>query len=545
LKTNAYLALAVVLAIGGCTDRSPEHEAAENAELSARAIRFSTRYFNGWLAHADPSSGLLPRRLDRPSRWNAADCAADNYPFMVLTACITGNQYMKGVVETILEREQELTNRVGELPDDFHFDIQGFSAEEPEIEGLIFGASEYVKDGLMPITEWIGPSPWLDRMQGLVDAIWEHADQVTQAGNIPSLDVEVNGELLQTMSRLYWLTGDKETKTRLLRISDHYLLFDDLTSWDRLGLDDHGCEIIGGLSEAYYLVSKEDPDRWDRYRRPMHAILDLVLELGTNRDGLMYETINPVAGEVLSDALTDNWGYNYNAFLTVGEIDHETRYVEAVHHVLENIHRYEDYKWENGGADGYADAIEGAINLINRVPVPSAMSWTEHSIQELFRKQREDGIVEGWYGDGNSARTALMYALWKTQGVTAEPWREDVQLGAVATESNGLVIHLESDRYWKGNLEFDHDRHKNHFRMPSDYPRINQFPEWFTIEPGRRYSITVGENERETVISQGRLTYPVAVAPGESVLIRIEPMSTESTGDPTELQSTSKTKGSF
>ncbi|MFV2089781.1 MAG: hypothetical protein ACC642_03920, partial [Pseudomonadales bacterium] len=493
----------------------------------------------------DPATGLLPRRLDRSSRWNAADSAADNYPFMVLTAYITGDQYMKGIVDTILEREQVLTNRVGVLPDDYFFDIQGFSAEEPGIESLIFGASEYAKDGLMPITEWIGPGPWLDRMRGLVDGIWEHADQVTQAGIIPSLDVEVNGELLQTMSRLYWLTGDEELKQRLLRISDHYLLFEDLTSRDRLGLDDHGCEIIGGLSEAYYIVSKEDPDRWGRYKVPMHSILDLVLDLGINRDGLMYEAINPKAGEVLSDELTDNWGYNYNAFLTVGEIDQEARYLAAVHRSLENIHKYKNYKWEAGGADGYADAIEGAINLINRVPVSSANSWIDHSMQILFAKQREDGIIEGWYGDGNSARTALMYALWKTQGVTAEPWREDVRLGAVATASDGLVIYLEADWYWKGILKFDETRHEKHLRMPSDYPRINQFPEWFTVEPDRPYSIKVGENGRETVNGRSLLSYPVLIESEESVLIQVEPTGVESTSNPPELQSTSGTMGSL
>ena len=347
------------------------------------------------------------------------------------------------------------------------------------------------------------------------------------------------------MSRLYWLTGDEETKQRLLRISDYYLLFEDLTSGDRLGLDDHGCEIIGGLSEAYYIVSREDPDRWGRYKVPMHSILDLVLDLGTNRDGLMYEAINPKAGEVLSDELTDNWGYNYNAFLTVGGIDKEARYLAAVRRALENIHKYKDYKWESGGADGYADSIEGAINLINRVPVSSASRWIDDSMQILFAKQREDGIIEGWYGDGNSARTALMYALWKTQGVTAEPWREDVRLGAVATASDGLVIYLEVDWYWKGILKFDEARHEKHFRMPSDYPRINQFPEWFTVEPGRTYSIKAGENERETVSGRSLLAYPVSVESEESVLIQIEPMGAESTGNSPEPQSTSGTTGSL
>ena len=40
---------------------------------------------------ADPVTGLIPRNInDKPSKdiWNAKDCAADNYPFMVLTAAL-------------------------------------------------------------------------------------------------------------------------------------------------------------------------------------------------------------------------------------------------------------------------------------------------------------------------------------------------------------------------------------------------------------------------------------------------------------------------
>jgi hypothetical protein len=170
-------------------------------------------------------------------------------------------------------------------------------------------------------------------------------------------------------------------------------------------------------------------------------------------------------------------------------IDGVPRYREAVVHVLSNIHKHLDFPWENGGADGYADSIEGGINLLNRVPVASGWQWVDDSMKILLAKQQPTGIIEGWHGDGNSARTTLMWILWKTQGVTAAPWRQDLELGAVR-EGEGIRIYLASEYPWRGELRFDRPRHKDYFHMPLDYPRLNQFPEWFTVEAGKQYRVT-------------------------------------------------------
>mgnify|MGYP001582433522 FL=1 len=62
------------------------------AELHARqaneAFYRCRRYVDGWLAHADSATGLIPRTLG-VDFWNGRDAAADNYPFMVLTAAMT------------------------------------------------------------------------------------------------------------------------------------------------------------------------------------------------------------------------------------------------------------------------------------------------------------------------------------------------------------------------------------------------------------------------------------------------------------------------
>ena len=59
--------------------------AVANGRLANEAFVRSDRLMMDWLTLADPRSGLLPRNTtgDRDI-WNAKDCAADLYPFLVL-----------------------------------------------------------------------------------------------------------------------------------------------------------------------------------------------------------------------------------------------------------------------------------------------------------------------------------------------------------------------------------------------------------------------------------------------------------------------------
>ena len=50
-------------------------------------------------------------------------------------------------------------------------------------------------------------------------------------------------------------------------------------------------------------------------------------------------------------------------------------------------------------------------------------------------------------------------------------------------------ICLLADEPWSGRLRFDLPRHRVHLRLPIDYPRLNQFPEWFAVEPAGQYAI--------------------------------------------------------
>src|SRR5512136_2836921 len=327
---------AIVLSLTASTPpEDPWAQAAANGELSQKAVQFCRRFARGWLVHADPRSGLLPRNLTGDAYWNAKDSAADNYPFIVLTAEILDDLYLKEAARTILERETKLTSRLDTLPDDFLFATQAFRTAEPDLAAITFGASEYAKDGLMPISEWLGPSPWLDRMKGLVNDVFKRAKIVTPAGPIPSDDVEVAGDLLQAACRLFWMTGDGRYAEGAFRLADHFLVQTDLLGRDLLVLRDHGSEILGGLSEACVLARYEDPGHWASYRPRFRAVLDRVLELGRNADGLLYNSIDPRAGKAVNTRLADTWGYVFNAYLTMALLDPESgRYRDAAARAL-------------------------------------------------------------------------------------------------------------------------------------------------------------------------------------------------------------------
>ena len=246
-------------------------EAGLNGRLAREGFRRARWYVEDWLAHADPATGLIPRNLgDSRDVWNAKDAAADNYPFMVLTAALTDSALFAGPMQDMLETETRLTSRVDRLPDTYSFATQAFVTDEPVMTDVLFGASEYVKDGLLPLTEWLGPSPWRERVIGLLDDLWAHAPVETPYGRLPSEDPEINGEMLQTLARVFWMTGDTTYLDYAIRLGDYYLLGDHhpTDGFERLRLRDHGCEILSGLTELYATVAPARAEKKRAYERP-------------------------------------------------------------------------------------------------------------------------------------------------------------------------------------------------------------------------------------------------------------------------------------
>jgi hypothetical protein len=58
--------------------------------------------------------------------------------------------------------------------------------------------------------------------------------------------------------------------------------------------------------------------------------------------------------------------------------------------------------------------------------------------------------------------------------------------------------------------------------LPLDYPRINQFPEWFTTQPKARYRVTVdGQRQPDQTGDQLARGLPVSLKAGKSVLLEV------------------------
>jgi len=486
-------------------DESGEEEvikqARKNSRLANEAFSRSHNYLNAWLENADSATGLIPRYVDNTNYlfWNAQDCAADNYVFMVLTSIMTDEVLFKGKMRDMLETEKQLTSRLGACPATYSFIRQDFLDDPVDTSNVIFGSAEYMKDGLLPLTEWLGQSPWSDRMLSILDDLHKLTSVTTRingqyGGGVP--EIEVNGDMLQILSRLFWMTGRKEYLDWATEIADYYLLTDEHPNRSiKFRLRDHGCEILQGLCELYITLHYTDPPKKEQYKKPLYSFMDRILKIGRNDDGFFYNEVNPLKGTVIDKNLADTWGYDMNGYYIVYILDNKTEYREAVIKLLDNLHKYRNYRWEGDNADGYADAIESALNLNNRMNRPDVDDWIDSEIKLMWRMQRMNGIIQGNNADGNFARTSIMYALWKTQGITIRPWNPEVYFGALKS-GNDIIVNIKAEKDWDGLLIFDGKRHQENLKLPVDWPRINQFPEWFTAEKGKSYLLRINGTNR-------------------------------------------------
>ncbi len=532
MKRLIYL-IVIFTIIGSCKnlpkfDQETINKAIKNGKQASEGYKRSLKFTKAWLAKGDSITGLIPTNLNRKSDlWEPHNSAADNYAFMVLTGYLLNRDLYNGSLLEMLNTETKLTSRINSLPDVWSFSKQGFHFSEIDTGRIIFGASEYIKDGLIPLVEYIGKSPWQESMMEMLDdllILMDNPDDFTKNYERTASVEEVNGEMLQTLSRIFWMTGNDKYLEYAIKIGDYYLLGNrDLSQIEYLRIRDHGCEIIGGLSELYATLHFVHPEKKKAYTPALYKLLDRVLEIGRNEDGLFYNAVNAKTGEIIDDNTVDNWGYVFDAYYTVWLVDKKEAYRQAVLDGFNQLNtKYRNYRWEGDSHDGYADALESGINLYNREPVPELKTWIDSEMQVMFGMQQEDGIIGGWHGDGNFARTAIMYSFWKTQGAHIYPWREDIIIGAKKS-GDEIYFVLKADNDWEGKIVFDTPRHKTILNLPIDYPRINQFPEWFVAEEGKIYEIQSSEKQLTGEYTGAQLLegIPVKIEKGEQIILKM------------------------
>lgn len=484
--------LAVILALSytpfDAEAQSADDAAIQQATVSAEIAGHSLSKVHRWLHEIalpkiDPETGLYFAR----GLWNYRDTAADCYPFLTWAAHVVDQDALNGPVRDILHAERRLCNVLDRIPVPWDRETNAPVKDFP-YDDMVFEASEYVKDGLIAIVEVTGPGEWLDRMQEIEDDLWTHARIESPFGKLISTNIEVNGEQLQALARLYTITGDPKYLEFSIRIAEYYFAEPDFVP---TRLRDHGCEIIGGLGLLQAVLVKADPHRAQAYAEKLKHIYDTILARGCNADGIMY---NHLDENHVESSLSDGWGYNYVGYLCYDLAMNTNHYTDTVATTLRNLAKplYANYDWERESIDGYADSIEGGIYLLNRVPVKEGFDWVNQETRNNVvdhPTRLENGELWGTMKlQANGVRTTIMQALMHTQGLIARPWAQGLQLGAAPTE-NGLTIVMNADTAYEGKIVFDIPRHRLYMGFEKDWPRMNTLPEWFTVEPDMTYTV--------------------------------------------------------
>lgn len=522
--------------------------ARRNGILAAEAQIRASRVLTRWRGRLDPETGLLPKGVEPDDHlWDYADAGADLFPHLLIAAHLLSHD-ASPLLTAVIDNER----RIGGPGLPRNVDLET-NRPDPRRRDQMYGAVEYAKDGLLPLTERLGPGPWLDRMQEIMQAVDDGSTVQTRFGPIPSEEGEVNGQALQVFARLFWATGDMRYRVAASRIAHAYLdqVLPDTDwiptrSWDFdreradtsvVQLRDHGNEIVAGLVE-YHLIETtlELPEAVD-HRLRIRKMLDRLLVVGRDGDGMWRSAIDLKTGQSLKDTLSDNWGYLYAAYLTQALIEehwpgqdgtvarqYADRYRAAAREGLVGVSNLDLYPWQGTEQDGYADTIESALYLLNRLDVPTAARWTDRQAGTLFGAQADDGRVEDRYLDGNFVRTALLYAAWRSGGTRLQPWSASATVGA---ERDGpcMAIVVVTGEDWNGRLVFDRPRHAAHLHLPLNYPRLNEWPEWFTVQEGASYRVEDILTGRASIFGAPALIdgLPLALTAGAEQQFRVCP----------------------
>jgi hypothetical protein len=101
-----------------------------------------------------------------------------------------------------------------------------------------------------------------------------------------------------------------------------------------------------------------------------------------------------------------------------------------------------------------------------------------------------------------------------------------VRYGAVRKDGK-LHVVLVADKRWAGRILFDQPRHKVNLHLPIDYPRLNQFPEWFVAEVDKQYVIRDSTAGTRKTVSGRQLVegLTVKVEPGTKLQLLVIPLT--------------------
>ena len=196
-------------------------------------------------------------------------------------------------------------------------------------------------------------------MIGIIDDIWKNAPIETPFGKIPTLNFEVNGDLLQACARLYWFTGDRKYLDWAIRLGDYFLLGTNHPDPRPEAAPAHRSRLRGHQRPDRALRGRRAalPEKKTAYQQPHARDVRLHPGEGPQRGRPALSWFNPQTGEHSTD-LCDTWGYNYDGFYTMWLLDETAAYRDAVRKAL-------------GNSRANMSAPAGATRAPTASPIPS------------------------------------------------------------------------------------------------------------------------------------------------------------------------------
>ncbi|MBY0261241.1 MAG: hypothetical protein K2Q20_02800, partial [Phycisphaerales bacterium] len=243
----------------------PTAAAARNAARSHEALTRARAVHDAWLAHRRPETGLYPR--DRVNMvWSYRDVAADFFGHQLNIAILTHSPAIDAHLKTLAA--ERAATPPGQLCGDLASTTGQPIPSSPR--DRMFGTAEYAKDGLLSVVELTNHPAARARLIELADAVLAASSHPSRFGPIPDRRSEVNGDMLQVLSRLAFATGDDRYAEMAGRIADaavsqmlpaNHGLPAQVYDYEKdtpvrafVQIRDHGNELLVGLSEAYALA---------------------------------------------------------------------------------------------------------------------------------------------------------------------------------------------------------------------------------------------------------------------------------------------------
>ena len=502
---------------------APWNACQSQGNIYADCGRNVSRLIQGWIElKRDPKTHLY----SRGKTWDYHNEAADHYSSLVLMAFYVAPQHNEpgGTFHETMVRSRKLCATPSGIPT-----LYNLKSGKPSRMATYGELSEWLRDGLLRIVEVGGTDNiWYEEMIRLTDAMLAEAEN--RGGVFEAFKGhEPWGNMLQTLARLYAISGDEKYRLAAEQIADP-LLLDPEHSITHVRYGDHGCELTPGLAELFVVESKLHCAKAEEYRIPLQRLLDRILADAAHPETGLFCAKAQGDGEWFQPP--DTWGYVLFGHENYDRACGSNRYRSAIERplrwLLENRADFDKHRetlWPRArSSDDWSDSYESMIVLWSRYPqVGDGFQWLDWAtLRHIHRRKPtgEYGPYTGGHFDGSTGRTLCIHMMMCSQGVRHVPFQPGVGVGAVQ-QGDELLLTVQSDSPYRGTLRFDGPR-TEYRGLAIDWCRINEMPQWYVVRPKEQYSLIVDEQSPQTI--QGRELIAgirIDVARGGTVRIRV------------------------